>query len=77
LGAAFSIMTGWIMTQNILNFNLSSTDEKLTPRAGTIILGEYLKGLGLESLSNSNLPLSNSNNAYDPFICISAYFNAS
>lgn len=37
------------MTQIILDFDLSTTNEKLTPRAGTIILGEYIKGLGLEN----------------------------
>ena len=55
------------MAKNILNFNLESTDENLTPRAGAIVLGEYLKGVGLESFCNCNLPLSNSNNAYSPF----------
>ena len=30
-----------------------STDEKLTPRAGSILLGEYLKGIGLDSLCTS------------------------
>ena len=45
------------MTKNVLNFNLEATDEKLTPRVCVIILGEYLKGLGLEDFCNSNLPL--------------------
>jgi len=38
------------MTQIILDFDLSTRNEKLTPRAGTIILGEYIKSLGLENL---------------------------
>ena len=44
------------MTQTILDFHLTTTNEKLTPRSGVIILGEYLKGLGLEKLCNSHLP---------------------
>jgi hypothetical protein len=44
------------MTQTILNFKLESTNEKLTPRTGVAILGEYLKGMKLEQLCNENLP---------------------
>lgn len=55
------------MTQTILDFDLSTTSEKLTPRAGTIILGEYLKGLGLEKLCNLNLPLPLNHKGYKPF----------
>jgi hypothetical protein len=55
------------MTQKVLDFELSSSDELLTPRAGTIIFGEYLKGLGLESLCNTNLPLPLAHNGYEPF----------
>ena len=55
------------MTKNVLNFNLEATDEKLTSRVGVIILREYLKGLGLEDFCNSNLPLTKSNNSYNPF----------
>ena len=36
------------MTQTILDFTVESTEEKLTPRVGSILLGEYLKGIGLE-----------------------------
>jgi len=52
------------MTQTILDFAVESTDEQLTPRAGSIILGEYLKGIGLDSLCRINLPISKSNRAY-------------
>ena len=55
------------MTQTILEFDLTTTSEKLTPRAGTIILGEYIKGLGLEKLCNLNLPLPLSHRGYNPF----------
>ncbi|MCI0501955.1 MAG: IS1380 family transposase [Epsilonproteobacteria bacterium] len=55
------------MTQTILDFDLATTSEKLTPRAGTIILGEYIKGLGLEKLCNSNLPLPLNHKGYNPF----------
>lgn len=55
------------MPQTILNFNLESTDEKLTPRVGIAIFGEYLKGLKLESLCNSNIPLTKHAKGYTPF----------
>ncbi len=55
------------MTQTLLNFKLESTDEKLTPRAGVAILGEYLKGLNLENLCNLNIPLAKSAKGYTPF----------
>ena len=55
------------MTQTILEFDLATTKEKLTPRAGTIILGEYMKGLGLEKLCNTNLPLPLNHKGYNPF----------
>ena len=45
------------MPQIILNFQLESTNEKLTPRTGITIFGEYLKGMNLETLCNTNLPL--------------------
>lgn len=44
------------MTQTILDFDLATTNERLISRACTIILGEYIKGLGLEKLCNRNLP---------------------
>jgi len=46
------------MAQTILNFNISSTNEKLTPRTGVAIFGEYLKGMNLEELCNKNIPNS-------------------
>lgn len=55
------------MPQTILNFKLESTNEKLTPRTGVAILGEYLKGMKLEMLCNTNLPLAKHPNGYTPF----------
>ncbi len=55
------------MTQTILNFKLESTNEKLTPRTGVAILGEYLKGMKLEELCNTNLPKAKRNNGYLAF----------
>ena len=55
------------MTQTILNFKLESTNEKLTPRTGVAILGEYLKGMNLEKLCNDNLPKAKRNNGYSAF----------
>ena len=55
------------MTQTILNFKLESTNEKLTPRTGVAIFGEYLKGMDFESFCNKNLPISNHHRAYTPF----------
>lgn len=77
------------MTQNILNFKLQSTNEKLTPRTGIAILGEYLKGMNLEKLCNDNLPKAKRNNGYSAFapqeyflalltaVYLSSHFNAS
>ena len=36
------------MPQTILSFDIETTNEKLTPRAGIAIFGEYLKGMNLE-----------------------------
>ena len=55
------------MPQTLLNFKLQSTNEKLTPRTGVAILGEYLKGMRLEKLCNSNLPKAKRNNGYSAF----------
>jgi len=55
------------MTQTILNFKLQCTHEKLTPRTGVTILGEYLKGINLEQLCNDNLPKAKRNNGYSAF----------
>jgi hypothetical protein len=55
------------MTQTILNFKLQSTNEKLTPRTGVTILGEYLKGMNLEQLCNDNLPKAKRNKGYSAF----------
>jgi hypothetical protein len=59
--------TGSIMAQTVLNFNISSTNEKLTPRTGIAIFGEYLKGLNFENLCNRHIPNSLHHKAYDPF----------
>jgi hypothetical protein len=53
--------------QTTLNFKLQSTNEKLTPRTGVAILGEYLKGMNLEKLCNANLPKAKRNNGYSAF----------
>ena len=55
------------MTQSILNFELQSTNEKLTPRTGIAILGEYLKGMNLERICNDTLPKAKHPNGYTPF----------
>ena len=55
------------MPQTLLNFKLESTNEKLTPRVGVAIFGEYLKGMRLESLCNSNIPIAKRANGYTPF----------
>ena len=61
-----------MMTQTILDFTVESTDEKLTPRVGSILLGEYLRGIGLDSLCSTHLPISTSNRAYSSFSYINA-----
>jgi len=55
------------MPQTILNFNIASTNEKLTPKTGVAIFGEYLKGMNIEKLCNTNLPLAKHPNGYTPF----------
>jgi len=55
------------MTQGVLNFTVESTDERLTPRAGAAVLGEYFKAIGLEHLCNSHFPTPGSNHGYRPF----------
>ena len=39
------------MPQTILSFDIETTNEKLTPRAGVAIFGEYLKGMDLFGFS--------------------------
>lgn len=56
-----------IIMQTILNFDIARTDEKLTPRTGVAIFGEYLKGMNFEALCNTNIPNSLSSKAYNPF----------
>ena len=55
------------MPQTILSFDIETTNEKLTPRAGVAIFGEYLKGMNLEHLCNTNIPLAKHPNGYNPF----------
>ena len=58
------------MAQTVLNFTVESTDERLTPRAGQIIFGEYLKAIGFDKLCNTYLPYPGSNRGYTPFTFI-------
>jgi len=58
------------MTQRLLNFTVESTDERLTPRAGEAVLGEFLKAIRLDRLCNRYLPASRSNHSYDPYTFI-------
>jgi len=58
------------MPQGVLNYAVESTDERMTPRAGEIVFGEYLKGIGLEHLCDAHLPLPQSNKGYAPFAFI-------
>ena len=55
------------MTQRVLNFTVESTDERLSPRAGEAVLGEYFKAIGLEKLCSKHFPASKSNRSYRPF----------
>jgi hypothetical protein len=55
------------MTQGVLNFTVESTNERLTPRAGQIVFGEYLKAIGFDKLCDLYLPQPGSNRGYAPF----------
>lgn len=55
------------MAQTVLNFTVSSTDERLTARSGEIFFGEYLKAIGVDKLCDSYLPQPKSNRGYAPF----------
>jgi len=55
------------MAQTVLNYHITSTNEKLTPRTGVAVFGEYLKGLNFEKLCNIHIPNSTHHKAYDPF----------
>jgi hypothetical protein len=55
------------MPQSVLNFSIEGTSELLTSNAGTILFGEYLKGIGIDRLCNANLPLPKSHRGYLPF----------
>ncbi len=55
------------MTQRVLNFTVESSDERLTPRAGETVLGEYFKAIGLDRLCDNYFPVSKSNHSYRPF----------
>lgn len=56
--------------QTLLNFHIETTKEKLTPRTGVAIFGEYLKGLNFENLCNRYIPNSLHHKAYNPFTFI-------
>jgi len=53
--------------QTILKFKLETTNEKLTPRTGVIIFGEYLKGFGFENIINNEIEVSKHHKSYNPF----------
>jgi len=55
------------MTQRVLNFTVESTEERLTPRAGEIVLGEFFKGIGLKRFCDRHLPAPGSNRGYQPY----------
>ena len=55
------------MAQTVLNFSISSTDERLTSRSGEIVFGEYLKAIGVDKLCDTYLPHPQSNRGYAPF----------
>ena len=55
------------MTQSVLNFSVEATKERLTPRAGEIVFGEYLKAIGIDNLCDLHLPQPKSNRGYAPF----------
>ena len=58
------------MAQCILNFTVESTNEKLTPRAGEAVFGEFLKAIKIDQLTNKYLPSPQSNRGYDPYTFI-------
>lgn len=55
------------MAQTVLNFSIESTDERLTPRSGEIVFGEYLKAIGVDKLIDIHLPQPKSNRGYEPY----------
>ncbi len=58
------------MAQSVLEFAVKSTDEKLTPRAGEAVFGEFLKAIGVDRLCHKHLPLPQSNHGYHPYAFI-------
>ena len=58
------------MAQNVLNFTVEGTNEKLTPRAGEVVFGEFLKAIGVDRLCHKHLPLPQSNHGYHPYAFI-------
>ena len=53
--------------QSILNFKIETTNEELTSRTGVVIFGEYLKGMNLEAICNSETKSSTHHKVYNPF----------
>ena len=58
------------MTQTVLNFTVETTEERLTPRAGEAIFGEFLKAINLDRLCDRYLPQPQSNRGYNPYTFI-------
>ncbi len=58
------------MAQSVLEFAVGSTDERLTPRAGEAVFGEFLKAIGVDRLCHKHLPLPQSNHGYQPYAFI-------
>jgi len=58
------------MAQSVLEFAVESTHERLTPRAGEAVFGEFLKAIGVDRLCHKHLPLPQSNRGYDPYTFI-------
>jgi hypothetical protein len=43
------------MAQTILNFTVENTNEKLTPRVGEAVVGEFLKTIKIDQCCNRYL----------------------
>jgi len=54
------------MPQNVLPFKLEITDEKITPHAGLIVFGEFLKAMTVPQLIDQYLPGPGSGAGYAP-----------
>lgn len=54
------------MPQGVLNFSIEGTEERLTPRGGIVLLGGFLKAIGLHHLFSRYLPAPMSNSGLTP-----------